>query len=162
MESLKYINKEIHFVLVSVPFEIDPQEYEKVIKKSGVSYTLITEFTRTLPPALCQHEKCRILVCPSRGEPFSNIPMEAAVWGKDGGAIVLASDVDGFLEQISDGKNGFHFRCGDAKSLGKKINEILDLSQGKLTQIRRNAYRKVVKERGFKQNFTMLLDSVWE
>ena len=159
--SLVNIEKDIHLVLVAVPFENNPSEYEDIIQISGLSYTLITEFTRDLPPTLCQHNCCRVVVCPSRGEPFSNIPLEVALWSKNGGPVVLASNIDGFLEQIVDGKNGFLFNVGDSKDLAYKINKILQMPEQELDVIRKNAYEKVINERSFWTNFGLLLKHLW-
>jgi len=160
-DSLVYLMHDIHLVLIAVPFEIDPSEYEIIIQKSDLSYTLITEFKRDLPHALCQHDHCRIVVCPSRGEPLSNIPLEVALWSKNKGPVVLASNIDGFLEQISDGENGFLFEEGDSKSLACKMNMILQKTKRELDIIRKKAYEKVINERSFERNFATLLKHIW-
>ncbi|MBU1110084.1 glycosyltransferase family 4 protein [Patescibacteria group bacterium] len=161
VESLQFLEKDIHLVLVAVPFEIEPINYETIIKKSGLSYTLITKFTRDLPPALCQCDRCKIVVCPSRGEPFSNIPLEVSLWGKNRGPVVLASNVDGFLEQIEDGENGFLFNVNSVEDLADRINAILQMSDRTLANVRKSAYSKVIKERSFKNNFGLLLNALW-
>lgn len=161
VDSLVNIKKDIHLVLVAVPFETNTSEYEPIIQKSGLSYTLIREFTRDLPPTLCQHNYCRVVVCPSRGEPFSNIPLEVALWSKNRGPVVLASNIDGFLEQIVDGMNGFLFNVGDSKKLANKINRILKIPEKELDVIRKNAYEKVINERSFETNFELLLKHLW-
>lgn len=161
LESLHLLQNNVHLVLVAVPFENIVNEYKKIIKKFNLKCSLITQFTRELPIALCQHKHCKIVVCPSRGEPFSNIPLEVSLWARDQGPIVLTSNVDGYVEQIDDGKNGFIFNIYKHGDLIKKIEFILQLSEDQLLSIRSSAYSRVVKERNFFENFRLLMDSCW-
>jgi D-inositol-3-phosphate glycosyltransferase len=163
VKSIAGIKKDIHLVLIASPFEIDPSVYENAIQQNcSNGYTLVTEFSRDLPMVLCQHRRCRIVVCPSRGEPFSNIPLEVALWARNGGPVVLASDVDGFLEQITDGYNGFLFNVGSAEDLANRINIIMQMTDRELSTIRMNAYERVINERSFLNNFDSLLRALWE
>lgn len=154
--------EKIHLVLLATQFvEGDASEYSRLIEKEKISCSLITDFTRELPVALCQYGRCKIVVCPSRQEPFSNIPLEVALWAKEHGPVVLASNIGGFKEQIIDNKNGFLFNVDDEKDLARKINYILQIPESKLGSIRLAAYKKVLKERDFFNNFGRLLDVLW-
>lgn len=155
------VQSKVHLVLLATQFEDRIKEYETLIRKEKIHCSLITQFTRELPIVLCQYARCKIVVCPSRREPFSNIPLEVGLWAKEKGPVVLASNIGGFIEQINDGKNGFLFNVDDHKDLAKKIGHILQLSEERLSFIRLAAYRKVVKERNFFKNFGLLLDSFW-
>jgi glycosyltransferase involved in cell wall biosynthesis len=161
LESIRLLKKNIHIVLIAVPFENIINEYKKKINKLNLKCSLIPQFTRELPIALCQHKYCRIVVCPSRGEPFSNIPLEVSIWARDQGPIILTSNVDGYVEQIDDGINGFIYNNLSCDDLAKKIEFILQLSEDQLFSIRSSAYCRVVKERNFFDNFKMLMDSCW-
>ncbi len=163
LKSLSHIKNRLYLVLVVTQFEDSRiSEYQKLIQEGGIECTLITEFTRELPKTLCQYERCKIVVCPSRNEPFSNIPLEVGLWAKDKGPVILASNIGGFMEQINDGENGFKFNINDQEDLTKKIELILGISEDRLRSIRLDAYNKVKKERDFFKNFDSLLGSMWE
>lgn len=162
LESFALINCNTHLVLLVTPFvEGGVEEYETIIRDKNISCTLITEFTRELPIALSQYGKCKIVVCPSRREPFSNIPLEVGLWTKNNGAVVLASDIGGFPQQIIDNKNGFLFKVDNPDDLAQKILDILKLSDNELSNVRKEAYKKVINERDFYKNFGELLHSLW-
>jgi len=161
LKSFRQIQGNVHLVLLATTFEDRVDEYKNIIKKENLSCSLITQFTRELPIALCQYKHCRMVVCPSRSEPFSNIPLEVALWAKDQGPVVLASNVGGFIEQIDNEKNGFIFNIKDNKDLIEKMKFILQLPDKQLKMIRLDAYNKVIKERDFFSNFGLLLNSLW-
>ena len=164
LESLRFTNKDFHLVLISVPPQSEISEHKKyleMLKKFNYSYTIISEFSRELPKALCQWRNTKVVVCPSRGEPFSNIPFETALWAKDNGPIVLASNIDGFVEQIRNGFNGYLFEVENSSDLAKNIDAILSLKTTVLNKMRENAYNKVMKERDFFGNFNNTLNYFW-
>lgn len=155
------IKNKAHLVFVATQFEDRIEEYKEIIRKNKLDCTLITTFTRDLPSALCQYGRCKIVVCPSRREPFSNIPLEVGIWAKEKGPVVLASDIGGFVQEIIDGENGFLFKVDDSEDLARKIDSILLISEERLKSIRIEAYNKVQKERDFFKNFGLLLTSLW-
>lgn len=155
------VQDNVHLVLLATQFEDRVGEYEILIQKEKINCSLITQFTRELPVALCQYERCKIVVCPSRREPFSNIPLEVGLWAKEQGPVVLASKIGGFIEQVIEGKNGFLFDVDNYKDLARKIEHILQLPKERLNSIRLAAYHKVKEERDFFKNFGQLLDSLW-
>lgn len=163
-ESLPLVKKDFHLVFISVPLQSELSENEKYLRlfeKAKYSYTIIPAFSRILPKALCQWYKTKIVVCPSRGEPFSNIPLETSIWAKDNGPVVLSSDIDGFLEQINNGDTGYLFKVGSPSDLATKINYIFSLKNNLLCKVRNNAYAKVIKERDFSKNLEDTLDYFW-
>lgn len=163
-ESLPLVKNDFHLVFISVPLQSELSENEKYIQlfeKAKYSYTMIPTFSRILPKALCQWYRTKIVVCPSRGEPFSNIPLEISLWAKDNGPVMLASDIDGFLEQIIDGYNGYLFRVGSSSDLTEKINYIFSLENSFLSEIKEHAYEKVTKERDFFKNIKNTLNYFW-
>lgn len=156
------IRKNAHLVLIATPFvENGAEAYKTFIQERKLSCSLFTEFSRDLPIALCQYERCKIVVCPSRREPFSNIPFEVGLWARRKGPVVLASNIDSFREQIHEGLNGFLFEVDNESDLTRKLDNILLLSEKQLHTIRVAAYDRVVNERDFHKNFKLLLDSLW-
>lgn len=161
IKGMGLVREDVHLVLLATEFEDRIEEYKALIQEGKVNCTLLSEFTRELPSALCQYTGCKVVVCPSRREPFSNIPLEVGLWAKKGGPIVLASNIGGYMQQINNGENGFIFDIDDPNDLAGKIDMILGLSEKQLDIIRTAAYDKVVKERDFYKNFGKLLHSLW-
>jgi glycosyltransferase involved in cell wall biosynthesis len=164
INSIPYIKEKVHIVIIAVSPPGEKSEYKnykRILSFQESSFTFISSFTRLLPQALCQWDNTKIVVCPSRGEPFSNIPLEVSIWAKTHGPVVLASNIEGYLEQIKDAYNGFLFKVGSYKDLANKINYILSIKSNKLEDIKQKAYKKVIKERDFFENFNKTLKEFW-
>lgn len=164
LESLSLTKEDFHFVFIAVSNPGDTiqlEKYLKLLKNTKYSYTIIPKFSRVLPKALCQWYNTKLVVCPSRGEPFSNIPLEVPLWSREKGPIILASNLDGFQEQIKNAVNGYLFTPDSPKSLAKKIDYIFSLNDSLLLSIRKLAYKKVEKERDFFINFSKTLNKLW-
>ena len=164
INSIPYIKEKIHIVIIAVSPPGEKSEYKnykKILNSQKSSFTLIPNFSRLLPQALCQWNNTKVVVCPSRGEPFSNIPLEVSIWAKDKGPIVLTSNIEGYLEQIINSHNGYLFNVDSSKDLADKINYILSIQDSKLKDIKQKAYKKVIKERDFFKNFMKTLKEIW-
>lgn len=164
LESMNEIRARVHLVLIAVGEGADDpllQKYTSLIQRNGISCTLIGEFTRDLPKALCQDENTRIVVHPSVGDSFSDIPHEVAVWARDGGPVVLTSDIWGFREQIDDGVNGFKFSRTSPNSIAEKLSVILQLDEARLRTIRKRAYERVVTKYDFRRSLFETLNYFW-
>ena len=81
-------------------------------------------------------DSARIFVLPSKREGMPQSLIEAMSRGK----IVIASNTHGSTEIIEDGKNGFLFKTGDAKSLSSKLNLAI---RSKNQRLRQNAKKSV-------------------
>lgn len=155
LNNLGSLKDQIHLVLNVVPYtDDDPiiQEYRQLIAHYKLQSTLLTKYSRTLPKALCQWPMTKIVVCPSRGEPLSNIPFEVSLWAHQQGPVLLCANLDGYREQIVAGTNGFLFEPDEEHNLENKIQAILKLDEATLKVIRNNAYEKVARERDFYAN----------
>jgi len=164
LKEMKYVKKRIHLVLVAVKTERENETiktYEDLIKKNRIDCTLVTHFCHDLPKALTMWKNTKIVVCPSRGEPFSNIPLEVSLWAKDGGGILICSNIDGYTEQIEHGQNGYLFDIKKERDLAKQIETVLSLRNHDCEIIRKNAYNKVLRERDFRKNFAETLSFFW-
>lgn len=164
INSIPYIKEKVHIVIIAVSPPGEKSEYKnykKMLSSQKSSVTLIPSFSRLLPQALCQWNNTKIVVCPSRGEPFSNIPLEVSLWAKNKGPIVLTSNIEGYLEQIICGYNGYLFNVDSFNDLASKINNILSIKDNRLKNIRQKAYKKVIKERDFLKNFKETLKETW-
>ncbi len=161
LSNLDNIEKEYYLILIVTPFSQNDSilsEYRALIKQNIMNVLLLTEFNREIPKILCQYKKTKVVICPSRGEPFSNIPFEVSLWAKNSGPVLLCSNIDGFLEQIDNESNGFLFNIEEENDLGEKINKILSYDKKKICKIRKKAYTEVISERNFYNNFCETLD----
>ena len=161
IDALQFVKPKVHFVLLTVPFEVPSINYKQQLSKLKMSYTYVHKFSRELPRALCQYPKCKAVICPSMVEPFSNIPLEVGLWAHKSGPIIVTSNIDGYLEQIDNEKNGFIFDLNTPNELSKTITHVLSLPKRRISNIRREAYKKVINERDFYKNFNALLSSFW-
>jgi len=70
-------------------------------------------------------ENCHCTVLPSHGgEGVPNVLLESAATGR----ICIASKINGSTDVVEDGKTGYLFETGDAKSLAEAIERVLKLS----------------------------------
>lgn len=80
-----------------------------------------------------------IFILPSNYEGFGIVIIEAML----AKVPVIASDIDGPKELITDGVNGFLFRVGDHDDLAEKIEAVLNNDNSELIEL---AYRRAVNE----------------
>lgn len=161
---LDEVRERVHLVLNVVPYEDDApilHSYRDLITRQRLSASLLVGYSRELPRALSQWPNTRVVVCPSRGEPLSNVPFEVSLWAREAGPVLLCADRDGYREQVEDGVNGFLFAADRSRALARQIGAILDLDAESLCTIRRNAYDKVMRERDFGRNFRDTLAFFW-
>jgi len=161
--ALSAVRERCHFVLISVPYIHDDSQsiYDHLLAAHRIAATHVKAFSRELPKALCQWQRTRIVVVPSRQETFSNIPLEVALWARQQGPVVAASRVGGFVDQIEDGVTGFFIEPLSCASMGQTLQQILNLSEAQRAGIRRRAYEKVVHLYSFAQNFPATLRWFW-
>lgn len=158
------LRDEVHVVIIAVPFDQDDPlitDYARRIMRMGLRATLVTEYTRELPRALCGLPETAAVVCPSRGETLANVPFEVALWAKHAGPVVVAPHRDGFVEQIDDGVTGVLYDVGTADALTSAMSRVLDLSEVRRAGMRAVAYERVRAERDVVCNFAQTLAFFW-
>jgi glycosyltransferase involved in cell wall biosynthesis len=161
--ALDAVRERCHFVLISVPYINDDYQntYDRLLTLHRISATHIKAFTRELPQALCQWPRTRMVVVPSTHETFSNIPLEVALWARHQGPLVVASQVGGFVDQITDGVTGFFLDRTSSAAMGHTLQRVLNLSEEQQAVIRRQAYERVVRLYDFQRNFPATLHWFW-
>lgn len=86
---------------------------------------------------------CHCVILPSLGgEGVPNVLLEAAATGRP----CIASDVNGSVDVVEDGVNGYIFRRGDAASLIEKAEQFLSLSHEEKRQMGLRGHEKVARE----------------
>lgn len=164
LEALAPLRERVHLVLNVVPYEEQApilDSYQELIARYGLSVSLLTGYSRALPRALCQWSRTRAVVCPSRGEPLSNIPFEVALWARQDGPVLLCARTDGFPEQIEQGKSGFLFAPESPADLTAQLARVLALPDHEAVRVRATAYQRVVQERDFGRNMRETLLAFW-
>jgi glycosyltransferase involved in cell wall biosynthesis len=163
--ALAPVRDRVHFVLISVPYISDDSQqrvYDQLLQQYAIRATHIKAFTRDLPRALCQWPRTKMVVVPSRHEPFSNIPLEVALWAREHGPVVVASAAGGFVDQIEAGVTGFFIDTSSRQHITRTLRQVLDLSPDAHATIRRQAYQRVIRAFDFAQNFPVTLQWFWQ
>jgi glycosyltransferase involved in cell wall biosynthesis len=163
--ALAPLRDRVHFVLISVPYVNDDSQqkiYDQLLKEHAISATHIKGFTRDLPRALCQWPRTRIVAVPSRHETFSNIPLEVALWAREKGPVVVASNAGGFVDQIDPGIDGFLIDTSSSQQMTQTLAKALDLSPEAQAMIRQRLYRRVVQTHDFLRNFPATIKWFWQ
>lgn len=158
------LRDEVHLVIIAVPFHDDDPliaEYERRISAEDVRTTLISEYTRDLPRALCGLPETAAVVCPSRGETLANVPLEVGLWARRAGPVVVAPRRDGFVEQIDDGVTGVLYDPGVVGGLTTAIRHTLNLPEACRAGMRAAAYERVRAERDIVRNLAETLMFFW-
>jgi glycosyltransferase involved in cell wall biosynthesis len=116
-----------HAVLAAVTDQPGLSAYQRHlagrIQALGLDATLLTRFDPGIR-ALLGHAALRVVVAPSRSEPFGRIPMEAYAAGA---SPVVATTAGGLAEQVIDGVTGFTAAPADPASLSAAIERALGL-----------------------------------
>ena len=87
-------------------------------------------------------------------------PQEVALWARNSGPVVLASDCDGLAEQITHNLDGILFPPGDERSIARAIDLAVGLAPESHQALRVALTKRVFRERDFVVNLGRLLDSL--
>ncbi|SED21405.1 Glycosyl transferases group 1 [Amycolatopsis tolypomycina] len=166
VEAARSITVPFRLVAIAVPYRAgDPNliNIERMLADVDYPYVLVPHHDRLLLRALASTESCKVVACPSRGEPIGTLPQEVALWAKRGGPVVVASDCDGYAQQITHGENGLLFTPSDVGSMAEEITRALTMSSADNAEMRSRAYLRVMRERDFGRNFAeLLVDLEWD
>ena len=88
-------------------------------------------------------EQCHCTILPSHGgEGIPNSLLESAAMGR----ICIASKIDGSVDVIEEGINGYLFEAGNSQDLIHKVKAFIGLSYEQKKQMGLNGRRKIEKE----------------
>lgn len=158
------LRDEVHVVIIAVPSGRDDPliaDYARRIAREDLRATLVTEYTRELPRALCGLPETRAVVCPSRGETLANVPFEVALWAEQVGPVVVAPRRDGFVEQIDDGVTGVLYDPATPGGLTRAVRQALSLTEARRAGMRAAAHARVRAERDVVGNLAQTLAFFW-
>jgi glycosyltransferase involved in cell wall biosynthesis len=163
--ALAPLRDRVHFVLISVPYINDDsqqEKYDRLLQQHGIRATHVRSFTRDLPRALCQWARTKMVMVSSLHETFSNIPLEVALWARERGPVVVASNAGGFLDQIEPDVTGFLVDILSCEQVTQTLHRVLALDPEAHAAIRRGAFRRVVQNYNFVHNFPATLRWFWQ
>ena len=148
IEALNLVNKELgydSFNAVILGSDQGRDIYTKKIKRLAEQYRLTSqlkfiEHCKNMPVAY----KISDIVVSASVEPeaFGRVAVEAQSMEKP----IIASDIGGSNETISDNVTGFLFQSGNAEALSKKIVEALQLDESRLKSIGIEGRKNIIKK----------------
>ncbi|MCR8945114.1 glycosyltransferase [Streptomyces sp. OUCMDZ-4982] len=110
-----------HLVLAAVGESDELTDHQRelaaYVSEHGLPVTLLTRFSAEVRQLLA-HPALRMVVVPSRVEPFGRIPLEAYAAGA---APVVATTAGGLAEQVEDSVSGFTAAPGDVPGLADAV-----------------------------------------
>jgi len=163
--ALAPLRDRVHFVLISVPYinnDSQQEMYDRLLQQHAIRATHIRTFSRDLPRALCQWARTKIVTVSSLHETFSNIPLEVALWARERGPVVVASNAGGFVDQIEPDVTGFLVNILSREQVTQTLHRVLALDPEAHATIRRRAFKRVIQNYNFVHNFPATLRWFWQ
>ena len=148
IEALNLVNKELgyeSFNAVILGSDQGRDIYTKKIKRLTEQYRLtnqlkFVEHCKNMPLA---YKISDVIVSASlEPEAFGRVAVEAQSMEKP----IIASDIGGSNETITDNVTGFLFQSGNAEALSKKIIEALQLNESRLKSIGIEGRKNIIKK----------------
>lgn len=145
LDAYSKIKEDAHLVFVASPYKTEAsfvEELEKMIKDKKIKCTPVFACDFQLPRYISQWKNTKIVAQLSRCEPFGLVPEEVRLWAKNTGPVILASNKDGFVEQIEDSVDGFLVDLNNTDVIAHKIDSILKLTDSETKKIKVNGIIK--------------------
>lgn len=120
------------------------EHIESLIARCQLSKAVTTIFhwEANLPGLICQWKHTRIVAQLPHREPFGLVPEEVRLWARHDGPVIVASQLDGFVEQITDGVDGYLVQPRNHPEAADKFTSILKLSEVQTKQIKGAGHRR--------------------
>ena len=118
------------------------QHLKRRIEQENLPVCLRTRFDHRIRDLLA-HPLLRVVVVPSRAEPFGRIPLEAFTAGM---APVVSTTAGGLAEQVLDGITGYTAPPGDPRGLAGAVHRALDCTTADRARLSQAA-RQLAHER---------------
>ena len=148
IEALNLVNKELgHLSFYAIILGSDQGRdiYTKKIKRLAEQYRLIPQlkFIKHCKNMPLAYKVSNLVVSASiEPEAFGRVAIEAQSMEKP----IIASDIGGSNETITNNMSGFLFESGDAESLSKKIIEVLNFDESRLKSMGIEGRKNVIKK----------------
>lgn len=141
---------DVHLVFIASPFRNSSSNVD-VIKDKISKYNLgeyctaIYDLDMDLPRYICQWENTKIVAQLSNCEPFGLVPEEVRMWATSKGPIIVASRLNGFLEQITSKKDGYLVDPFNVNEVSRTFDKILSLPDEKISYIVDEGRKRCIK-----------------
>lgn len=159
----KLKNKNTHLVFIASPYKFaasNIEQLKKLIEKYKISCTPIYKLDMELPKIICQWEKTKICAQLSSHEPFGLVPEEVRVWAKNAGPVILTSNREGFIEQITDNIDGFTVPIENVEDISKKLEYILSLPKEEIDRIKQRGYLRAIENYDYQKSIYSCLKTI--
>jgi glycosyltransferase involved in cell wall biosynthesis len=90
------------------------------------------------------------------------VPEEVRLWSRTQGPIIVASNLDGFVEQITDGQDGFLVQPHDHQAVADTLANILHLPTADADTIRQNGWRRALRDYDYTKSVNRSLVTLLE
>ena len=148
------------FILASPYSMQDPylKVLDKLAVRLGSNIKIIYDLDFLTPHYLMQWHNTKILALMSRAEPYGLIPTEARFY-RNPNLVLLASNIDGFKEQIENGRSGFLTDL-DSTSIRHSFLKLAGLSANAKKALSIQGYKKAIKLNQIDINTDFLINAL--
>jgi len=160
----KLAGKNIKTVLMAQPYSQDDpivEEYKKMMSSDCLGGIFMPNYPFDLPHMLLRWHKTRLLLIPSRSEPFGLIPEEARLY-QNPNLMIVAMNRGGLIEQIEDGEDGFLMNLSNIDESAKKLTNLLDMDRETVEIIAKKGTQKALSKYNLANNFEKSIDILME
>jgi glycosyltransferase involved in cell wall biosynthesis len=139
-----------HLVFIASPFRNSPSNIEILKNKINIlglsgKCTPIYDLDMDLPKYIYQWPNTKIVAQLSSREPFGLVPEEVRMWAREEGPLIVASNLDGFIEQIDDNLDGFLVDPSNHVEVKSVFEKILEMPTEEYSRIKTQGYRRCLK-----------------
>lgn len=162
---IKIHGKSVHLVIVASPSSLfgsapNIEHLEKLVAELGLEKmcTMIYRQDFDLPRYLYQWSRTKIVAQLSIHESFGLVPEEVRISPNKIGPVVVASNVGGFKEQITNGEDGFLVGSLSYLRTAKVMSKILNMKTAELTDIKEAGLKRAKLNYDYTKNIKKSLD----
>ncbi len=168
-ELLKIHKKPVHLVFIASNYQVFSSasvvsRLKQIITDQNLQnyVTPIYHYDLDLPKNMFQWENTKIVAQLALQESFGLVPEEARISPNSAGPVVVASNLGGFKEQITNGKDGFLVDPKDHVQTAKIMSKILNMSEPELAKIRKAGLARVKRDYDYTKNVIESLERLVE
>lgn len=133
IETIKSLPKDIKFCIVG-----KGEQYEIILKELiNEGFSLVIKVDQSQSELRVLYNESRFLFMPSRSEGFPTVTLEAMYCG----IPVITSKIPQFVEQVSQGENGFMIETDHIPTLTKELLRIKNISDLEYKKLSNNALK---------------------
>lgn len=161
----KLSRSDCHLVFIAAPYI--PHWWnvpilKKIIADNNIKKcTAIYDVDFFLPSILCQRKNTKAVIQLSLAEPFWLIPEEVRVRSRKNWPISICSNLDGYIEQITDNEDWFLVDPLNIWEIIQKINKVLNMNDKDFLLIKKKGFDRLIKEFNYLDNLKCFFKEIW-